>query len=144
MSILSALKKSLAAGTPPLQALSTAWTQIEAWGEQVVSKAPAAVLADVNQAVTDVKAAASAVVGEADSLAVPIITTAAAAAGAAFTAGVTAYLGPVAAAALTPAGLDAIAAIKNGIISELNALELEMQAALAGTVSGTPVPNPVA
>jgi hypothetical protein len=142
MSILSKMWDAIIGGSNPTQAVSTAVNQIDQWGAAVLAKAPAAVQADITQAVTDLKGVASAALTAADTLAVPIINTAATAAGAAFTGAVTAYLGPVASAALTPAGLDAIAAMKNGIINELNALELEMQAALAGTVSGTPVANP--
>lgn len=142
MSILSKMWDTIIGGGNPTQAVSTAVNQIDQWGAAIVAKAPVDVQAAINQTVVDLKGVASAALTTADKLAVPFINTAATAAGGAFTAAVTAYLGPVVSTAITPAGLDAIAAIKNGIINELNALELEMQAQLAGTVSGTPVPNP--
>jgi hypothetical protein len=144
MSILSKLVDALKAGTPPEQALATAWAQTEAWGASIIANAPAAVQTDINTAVTDVKQGLSDAVSAADTLAGPIINTGAVAVSAAFTTAVTAYLGPVASAAITPAGLDAITAIKNGLIDELNSVALELQAKLAAPATMSPIANPPA
>jgi hypothetical protein len=145
MSIISNLFRLIAGGADPIKSTEIAIAQIDQWGASVIAKAPASVQADITAAVTDLKGVASAAVGVADTLAVPIIQTAATAAGAAFSGAVTAYLGPVAGAAITPAALDAIGSIKQGIINELNALELEIQAKLAPVVvASAPVPNPPA
>lgn len=142
MSILSKLVDAIKAGQNPVTALNTAWDQAEAWGASIVANAPAGVQADISTAVTEVKQGLSDAVSAADTLAGPIINTAAGVAGTAFTAAVTAYLGPVVGAAITPAGLDAISAIKNGIVDELNSLELELQAKLAAPAAMAPIANP--
>ena len=99
--------------------LEQAWQQAEAWGASIIAKAPASVTADINAAVTDVKAAASAAVTVGEELAGPIIDTAAQAAGTAFASAASAYSAR-SATAITPAALDAIDRIRDGVKAELD------------------------
>ena len=114
--------------------LEQAWQQAEAWGAAIIAKAPASVHAAINAAVVDVKQAASDAVGAADTLAGPIIDGAAQAAGSAFAAAASAYLGPVG-GAVTPAALDAIDRIRDGVKAELDTLALQLKSQLAASPS---------
>jgi hypothetical protein len=110
--------------------LEQAWQQAEAWGAAIIAKAPASVQTAVNATVSDVKQAASDAVSAADTLAGPIIDTAAQAAGSAFAAAASAYLGPLG-GVVTPAALDAIDKIRDGVKAELDTLALQLKSQLA-------------
>ena len=108
-----------------------ALTDIEAWAGALLDKAPLPIHDAINAAVKDVKQGASDAIALGDTLAGPLIDTAASAAGIAFKAAVTTYLGPFG-ATVTPAGLDAIDRIRDGVIAELHVLALQAKAGLAG------------
>lgn len=132
MSILSQLKNGKIT-------LEQAWQQAEAWGATIIAKAPTSVRAAVTAAVSDVKQAASEAVSAADTLAGPIINSAAQAAGSAFAAAASAYLGPVG-GAVTPAALDAIDKIRDGVKAELDTLALQLKSELASSASSNAAP----
>ncbi len=120
--------------------LENGWKTIEAWGESILAKAPPSVQTAVAGAVGDVKQAASDAVTAADTLAGPLISTAASAVGVAFSTAAATYLGPLG-VAVTPAALDAIDRIRDGIKAELDTLALQTKAQLAGSApaqSATP------
>ncbi|MFI4974028.1 MAG: hypothetical protein ACHP84_05780 [Caulobacterales bacterium] len=128
MSLLSEIR---AGGTT----LENGLKKIEAWGESILAKAPASVQAAVRGAVADVKHAASDAVTVADTLAGPLISGAADTIGTAFATAASAYLGPFG-SVVTPAALDAIDRIRDGIKAELDTLALELKAQLAGAAPG--------
>jgi hypothetical protein len=129
MSIISQLLKGQITWTQ-------AETEIDSWVKALFEKTPPAVQAALTAAVNDVKQGASDAISLADTLAGPIIDTAASAAGAAFTTAINSYLGP-AGAVVTPVGIDAIDKVRDGIIAELNTLALQAKAALAGVTANS-------
>jgi hypothetical protein len=112
-------------------------TEIDSWAEGLFAKTSPEFHTAIAAAVTDVKQGASDAISLADTLAGPLITTAAAAAGTAFTVAVNTYLGPAASAAVSPSAVDAIDKIRDGVIAELNTLALQAKAALVGVTANS-------
>ena len=119
----------------------TAVSQIEGWGQKIVTTNPALTSA-AGAVVSDLKQAASDAISTADTLAGPLLATGATVVGGAFTTAVTAYLGPLA-PGLNAAGLDAIAKIRDGLKSALDAEAAALIASLA-PVPAAPPPPPAA
>jgi hypothetical protein len=111
--------------------------EVEDWAANLVSKSPPAVHQAIGSLVADVKQAASDALSVGDTLAGPLINTAADAAGSAFSAAASAYLGPFG-GVVTPAALDAIDRIRDGVKAELDTLALELKSQLATASPAAP------
>lgn len=115
-------------------------TEVVQWGEGLIAKSPPAVHAAITAAVADVKQAASDAITIGDTLAGPLIDSAADTVGTAFAGAATAYLGPFG-AAVTPAALDAIDKIRDGLKAELDTLALQMKSQLASAAPAVAAPQ---
>lgn len=118
---------------------SQAETEIENWASQTVTNNPA-LEATAGAVMADLKQAASDAIATADTLAGPLLATGATVVGTAFTTAVTAYLGPLA-AAVNPAGLDAIAKIRDGLKAALDAEAASLIASLKPAVPAPSAPE---
>jgi ubiquinone biosynthesis protein UbiJ len=107
-------------------------TRIEAWFAGIAAKLGDAAKPAVAAAEADLKQAASNAISLADQAAAPHLAEFADMAGAWFANAVSAYLGPVAAGALTPAIHDALDTLAAGAKAELDALAAQLKAELAG------------
>ena len=130
MSILSQLRSGKITFSQAVQ-------QVEQWVAGLIAKSPPAIHDAINAIASDVKRAASDAITIGDSLAGPLINTAADTVGTAFVTAATAYLGPFG-GVVTPAGLDAIDRIRDGVKAELDTLALQMKAQLAGAAPAHP------
>jgi|WetSurMetagenome_2_1015567.scaffolds.fasta_scaffold584672_2 hypothetical protein len=111
---------------------SEAKARIEAWFESISAKLGDVAKPAVAAAETDLKQAASDAVSLAGQAAAPHLLEFADMAGAWFASAASAYLGPVAAGALTPAIHDALDTLAAGAKAELDALAAQLKAELAG------------
>ena len=121
---------------------STAEAQIESWASQTVTNNPA-LTATAGAVMADLKQAASDAIATADTLAGPLLATGAAVVGTAFTTAATAYLGPFS-GEVTPAVLDAIAKIRDGLKASLDAEAASLIASLKPAPAAAPVVVPAA
>lgn len=107
-------------------------SRIEAWFAGIASKLPDALKPAVAAAESGLKQAASDAVSMADQAAAAHLIQFADLAGTWFANAASAYLGPVAAGALTPAIHDALDKLAAGAKSEIDALAAQLKADLAG------------
>ena len=107
-------------------------TRIEAWFSSITTRLGDAARPAVSAAETDLKQAASDAISLADQAAAPHLIEFADMAGAWFASAASAYLGPVASGALTPAIHDALDTLAAGAKAELDALAAQLKAELAG------------
>ena len=112
------------------------WTQaktrIEAWFAGIAAKLPDPLKPAVAAAESELKQAASNAVDYADQALAPHLLQFADLAGTWFANAASAYLGPVAAGALSPAVHDALDKLASGAKAELDALAAQLKADLAG------------
>jgi ubiquinone biosynthesis protein UbiJ len=111
---------------------SEAKVRIEAWFAGIAARLPDALKPAAAAAESELKQAASNAVSLADQAAAPHLVQFADMAGAWFANAAAAYLGPVAAGALTPAIHDALDTLAAGAKAELDALAAQLKAELAG------------
>jgi hypothetical protein len=107
-------------------------TRIETWFAGIAAKLGDAAKPAVTAAETDLKQAASNAVALADQAAAPHLVQFGEMASVWFANAASAYLGPVAAGALTPAIHDALDTLAAGAKAELDALATQLKAELAG------------
>jgi len=114
--------------------------EVEDWAASLIARSPAAAQQAITAVVSDVKQAASDALSVGDTLAGPLINSAADAAGSAFSAAASAYLGPFG-GVVTPAALDAIDRIRDGVKAELDTLALQLKSQLAAAAPTTTAPS---
>ena len=115
-----------------------AWAEASAWFSTLLSKAPLAVQGDVAAGVTAFKQAASDAITLADTSLGPILGIGVTAVEAAVQTALTAAVGPVASAALTPAIDTGITSVTNALHAEIDAVAARFRASILNTPTGAP------